>query len=618
MLIKLILEEIDLRDEYIQNNNLLKARRKIEEIPGVEIIEDLKWNPLINKWVLLCSLEIKISDNQLIPQSTHWYIHISDSYPWGEIKFFPSKINGIKQTFPHQNYNDLSDPNFPWSQGNLCLESTFKKFTKLGLDSEPYDSEHRLSWYVQRALMWLQDAETENLININEPFELPDFKIQATNTLAFSEDQKSYSKWTMSNKRYGLVDIKVLNKEELSIFIPAKFKTLNQEEVYQPLWGEIISEIDIKEQLIGAWILLEEVPVLPPWQAPMNWLELEHLCELQGIPLIDIVKKIASKLRDNRSHLFLFGFPIPEKNEGPFHNIFWQSMLIPKLCNLSSRKSRGFRDIEKENWFFDRKRIFAPNNKLVWLRSENWHSNELFNRGKLEMKRNVLQLGAGSVGSMVSEALVRGGQSKMTIMDDDFVVAGNMVRHTLTLKEILKFKAQNLSIRLNNISPHSNAIAINEKFSGQFNKEKLNGFDLILDCTGEDETLIHLSHNTLENKVIYFSISLGYGARRLFLFYSKGYTFSYQAYFALMNDWILKEKEETKNINFPREGIGCWHPVFPARYDDISAMVSIAIKNIESVTHNEPKHPTLLVYEQEWLGTTFKGINLVSKEEYCV
>lgn len=65
----------------------------------------------------------------------------------------------------------------------------------------------------------------------------------------------------------------------------------------------------------------------------------------------------------------------------------------------------------------------------------------------------------------------------------------------------------------------------------------------------------------------------------------------------------------------PRDGIGCWNPVFPARVDDVWMMSSVAVKNIEKYIQNPSCRPVLLVYEQIWDGDSFCGIELISKEE---
>lgn len=595
---------------------LLFARRMIEQLEDVEIIEDLKWDPLIDKWILLCKLTPSIPPNQLIPSSTNWYIHIEDAYPWGEINFLPAKINGLMKTFPHQNYNGEGRREYPWRNGKICLDTSYKKFKHIGLDNEPYNSEFRLLWHFKRALSWLKDAATGKLRNPGDMFELPDFHSETLSTVAFLENNESFLKWQRSRKSYGFVKLLQYKKEEPLVMVPLKFVTPDKRIIYHPHWGTVLANQDNKMEILnGAWIMLRKVPIIPPWQAPMTWLELKCACKYQKIDLLSILNKISSRLRDNKAHILLIGFPIPDKVHNKTKIIYWQPLLLPKLNNVT-RRVNGFRDIEKYNSFRDRNDIFDSHKQIHWLHSNNWHKDELFSRGRINTKKlSILQLGAGAVGSMISELLVRSGHEKISIMDSDLLEPGNIVRNTLTLKNILKYKVDGIIERLNNISPYSDIKVIHNKFTPSVDIQ-LKDFDLILDCTGEDDTMFYLSQYKFDNPKTFISISLGYGAKRLFVYYSRQCKFNHFTFVHLIQPWLEKEQKDTINIEFPRDGIGCWHPVFPARADDVWLMVSTAFKSIEHAIMTNTKNSTLLVFEQNWDEDVFTGISLISREEY--
>lgn len=48
-----------------------------------------------------------------------------------------------------------------------------------------------------------------------------------------------------------------------------------------------------------------------------------------------------------------------------------------------------------------------------------------------------------------------------------------------------------------------------------------------------------------------------------------------------MATWLQKESETARGESEIIEGIGCWHPLFPARIDDIQMLVGAAFKVIE-------------------------------------
>jgi hypothetical protein len=617
------LEETGLLSQEQKNptQELLFARRMVEDLVTVEIIEDLNWDPLLDKWVLLCRLSSNYKSTDVVPESTNWYVHIEDEYPWGDIKFYPAKMSGLKGTFPHQNYNGDTDSIHPWTNGNICLDTSFKKFRQLGLDDEPYDAESRLLWHFERALIWLRLAASESLSNPGDPFELPHFNHEL-HTVVNSEDYESFFKWKSTKQHLGLAEFLFYNnqKKEPYVIVPTNFLSIDGKKVCEPKWGKGISDLKNDSEIFtGAWIMLNKIPFVMPWQAPITWGELREASAAQGIALMERIRRLSTTLRDGKSHIFLIGFPIPERVNGNPKQIHWQPLLLPKLSNVRG-KVKGFRDTEKFNWLRDSKKIFKDNNKILWLNSENWHDGELFNRGKLKQKvrtSSILQLGAGAVGSILSELLVRSGQKEITIMDDDLLEAGNIVRNTLTLEDVLQFKVDKLQDRLHKISPHSNVQTFKEKFPPK-NEQFIDWdkFDIILDCTGEDETLFNLSKIIFEEPKTVVSISLGYEARRLFVFHSNSRQFNHAAFVQLIQPWLEKEKSETEYIEFPREGMGCWHPIFPARADDVWLMVSTAFKSIERAILGDCNKPKLFVYEHQWDGDLFKGITLVNQEVY--
>lgn len=82
----------------------------------------------------------------------------------------------------------------------------------------------------------------------------------------------------------------------------------------------------------------------------------------------------------------------------------------------------------------------------------------------------------------------------------------------------------------------------------------------------------------------------------------------------MINPWLGKELQEYDDQELPREGIGCWHPVFPARADDIWMMASTAVKHIESLLKSPIKSPDLAVFEQVYENSSFVGIHQVYTE----
>ncbi len=82
------------------------------------------------------------------------------------------------------------------------------------------------------------------------------------------------------------------------------------------------------------------------------------------------------------------------------------------------------------------------------------------------------------------------------------------------------------------------------------------------------------------------------------MFLQKEKRFKSNNFYKQISPWLEKEKKEFSEVELPREGIGCWSPIFPARYDDILLASSTAIKVIENFIENQNKEELIAIYEQ--------------------
>lgn len=105
--------------------------------------------------------------------------------------------------------------------------------------------------------------------------------------------------------------------------------------------------------------------------------------------------------------------------------------------------------------------------------------------------RKVAILGAGSMGSKVAESLARSGVRKFVLMDEDVVMPGNMVRHTLDWRAVGHHKVKALEDKLKLLAPGIDVEAWLFDLGGQnsvglFDRmiAALTTCDLIADATG--------------------------------------------------------------------------------------------------------------------------------------
>jgi hypothetical protein len=103
------------------------------------------------------------------------------------------------------------------------------------------------------------------------------------------------------------------------------------------------------------------------------------------------------------------------------------------------------------------------------------------------------------------------------------------------------------------------------------------------------------------------SISVGLGAKRLFICMVKSTKFPYQTFLNSIEPYIKLEYEESKEKELPRDGIGCWHPLFPARSDDIWLSASTAIKTFEQSFNSLTDEPQVKIFQQNFKDSEFIG-----------
>ena len=578
---------------------LRAGRQALDGVDGFAILGDWKWDQATQNWWMHARITLDAEANEYVPKTTDWYVKVSPRYPWGEIAFYPAKVGGINHTFWHQNYNGDGATASDWRSGRLCVDTGLRALGRISYDSEPFDPENRLEWHVRRAIEWLRCAAANDLARSGDPFELPDFRSARNELLAFSESSADLAAWEGVTERVGLAELTSAPTKNGARAVRA-FGTLKWKPLRNVHWGSLLASSPATSSL-ALWIRFPAVPVLDPWQAPMTWSELRAATAEQHIVLDDLLRKGAQRIRDGQQHVLLIGFPIPATVGGDSKQMHW---LAAELRVLTRVAPNGFRpDSERGLWQQDRNGAFQDSQPIIWLPTENWSVDELASRGRLPdtfAGCRVALIGAGALGSAIGELLVRGGVSEIVVCDGDTFDAGNMVRHSLTLQSVGANKAEELAKRLSSASPHVRATAYPKHIRADEVESArwATGVDLVIDCTGSDEALASLAELDFAEDTALVSVSLGMFARRMFIFASAGPKFAFEQYWDEVTPWLRKEVEEHQGVDIPWEGTGCWHPLFPARVDDIWTMAGAGIKVIESAINRRPKSCTLTVVEQ--------------------
>ena len=575
------------------SEDLKKGRRTLDFINEVKILQDWQYDHGLARWYIQICISADVEGK--IPNNSIWYVVVEENYPKGTVKIYPDAIKGCNLTFEHQSNNGIKAENGLWRNGSLCLESQLKALGRYYLEPEPQNADWRLWWNVNRAVRWINDANNDKLAVKGHPFELPQFN----DTLPYcvtSEDDETFKKWNKLRYKYGIVELDLYQ----FYYITRDFKTNEGMKIHNVDWGEYLST-RFNNPVTAMWIILDKIPVINKWQGPNSLKELISAFEAQdseGIvkkrSLLNIIKKIIKEnsltMRDDEQHLLLLGFPIPEKIGYENSTIHWQAIKLPALTKIDVT---GFRDPERLYWKKDETRILTPKLELEWLKPQNWSTQKITNRGRLPrdiISMKAVIIGAGTIGASIAELLVRSGVTKISIIDDDKLEIGNLSRHTLTLEQVGYKKSKKIAVHLNQINPNVKAESIDEKFkySDEF-VEKMNKFDLIIDSTGEDIVLDELEKFEFKKDKIFVSISIGIGAENLYLCLQKGNEFQSNDFREKILPYLKEDMTKFPEHDLPRDGIKCWSPTFPARYDDIMLASSTAVKVLENFIDNDQK-----------------------------
>ncbi|MBW7992072.1 MAG: ThiF family adenylyltransferase [Planctomycetes bacterium] len=583
-----------------------KAFSSLNVLHEVKILEECHWYENSKRWVIKCQINIDSPNKELIHNKTDWYIWLEATYPQGEVELVPAKQNGITKTFHHQFYNS-ERAGVPWRNGIICAKTAMSWLKRSCYDEEPFESEKRLKWHIERVFQWLLDAATGNLVKKGEFFELPDYNTSdKPYTIAFCESQETFHIWIphCNGIRIGTVELGFLRKP-INTLVTLSFQDHKLQLIHQPPWNENIINL-IQKVVTGMWVLVPKTIVLPPWQAPMTWGEVMCAVGIRG----EDYEKFSK-----RSNFVLMGFPIPERVGHVPIQIHWQALYLPVLSYRDK-----YADCRKEPGLLLRRNIDTINSIVDWQKSENWDPKEIFNRGMYTqdiIDSKIIIIGVGAFGSMTAEMLVRGGVKDILLVDHEKMEIGNLIRHTLALKDIGNYKAGALGEHLISISPYVNVKAIRGRFenASEKYKDEIKNANIVIDCSGNDYILHYIEQFTWESRPLFFSISIGLDAKRLYVLVSRRNIFHREFFQRRIEKYLKKDLEDYNGPELPRSGgIGCWHPAFPARGDEMWLWASTALKYFVCYTQSKAECTKVAVFEQIQVGNYFGGIKLV--EEY--
>lgn len=574
---------------------LLAGRRGLDAFDEVALLDD--WAPDGNRW----AIRVAITPEDLgvvypVPPTTEWLVSVDPGYPAGLISILPAAERGLEGTYPHQ-MRGVPEvrPDVPFRDAKICVATNSEGNLARTDEVEPVTAHERLPWQVARAIRWVRDASHGELLKPGDPFELPVFAREASGIAVF-ESPGSFSDWSNSS-RTGVAGLTAASENALVVIA---WSAHDGSSTPKPALGTGLAESP--QVASAAWLRLAAMPTVPPYAAPITWAELRQAAAIGGDDLDAMLREALAPLRDRPPEFLLIGFPVPAVVDGPPERIWWQPMDLPQIHGPRKppRIKTAFRGNERGYWEADRALLFADNEPIRWISGENWHRDQLGTRGQLREElasQQGLLIGAGALGAPIAELLVRGGLRRLLVIDSQALVAGNLVRHTLTMKDVGKKKAASLAERLRDASPSGDVRSHVGPFPPDADEIRaaINETGLVIDTTGDDFVIGALAAYPWTGDRVFVSVSISYAARRLFLFVANGPSFPADEFRRQVAPWVALDVDAA--LELPWQGIGCWHPAFPARIDEIWLLASTAVAALNTELLDTVT-PTLIVFER--------------------
>lgn len=517
---------------------------------------------------------------QSFPARSFWHLVVATDFYPASIHIFPDTDHGPKVTYPHQEAVSGATSKFPWNAGHPCLsEPTDAWGEHYGSGNEPIDLADRLVWHVERFAGWCLRAATGSLHQVGEHFELPPLPGQSVSTvIGFHESEQNFTSWQSSAYQSGVATLIEVSAPKRGLAVQG-WQTSNGKLISSPPWGDFIGTAS-ETGTPCLWYMLKSLPVLEAWQLPRTYRELREVLHRENIDLEETFAILGRSIRRasvNGSATLMLGFPVPKKFGEIAKRIHWLAIQNIPLSKKNGVRN-GFRGTENNRQRFDRELARSPR-RLDWAKCENWAPDQIRTRlrSQLDVRPSILLLGAGALGSHVAETLSRMGVVEIGIQDSDVLIAGNLCRHSLELSAIGEVKATALARRLNRLQPDVRARAVNRKFPELgTNGIEVPDYDVILDCTGSNSVLRGLAAMPCRTEKLFISLSVNWGAQGLLVWSSRGAAFP--AIDAIERLGALAENSRPEKLDERIEGIGCWHPVFPADAADIQIWAGIGAR----------------------------------------
>lgn len=408
---------------------------------------------------------------------------------------------------------------------------------------------------------------------------------------------------TFSEGDFGKVDIFPLNNafykdKVIQNFLVQKF-VFNKSKI-PCKWNSHYSNIQASE--FGLFYFLDKHPAKMNKFIFNNWVEFQGLVSNVFLNYLhQFEKKFLTNSKGNILPLF-FGYRTVN------NDIHWQVALIKIGAFPIKGEAEILLGIKTGKW----------NTKLIssdiqWALVRDSSYKYFFGRGTIDKsitESKILIIGLGAIGSMVAKTLTRGGCKYIDIVDYDIKEPENVCRSEYLFQSGLCDKVREIESLLIAISPFVEVTIIKKEYFELIAKmlyndmearshlsANLNEYDIVFDCTTDNDLMHILETFELTGQIINMSIT-NHAQELVCAFSPNIYNFVNTQFSEILNNDLEDLYEPT----------GCWNPTFKASYNDINTLVQFAIKHINNIYKNSKEKNNFVI------GTNADELTLEIKE----
>lgn len=515
----------------------------IESIPDVKLIKPFEQG----KFDIEGCISVFVEG---LEQALNFDVSISPQYP------FKSHDT---ETIKFSN-DDLLEYKHIMGNGSICIHTAHSPVLseKLG-----YDIASVKTWIKKYYINKDTDTHYEHLIVSEKAFN--------GNYFAFFFNEVEY---TFSKNQYGFVDYSIISngvfyKDKINNNIVQKFYDSNRKILADVKWNFQLKSLPIGG---GLFIFLKDAPSKNQRWIFDNWNEFETLLPQDFLKFLHSIEKTAAKEKGKQLPLFV-GYNITDTE------IHWQVIML----EIGNFPIYGEKIIQQ--WLT----MIDGNRSIDWAMTRNCSYKYFFGRGRLNEKLTdgkILIIGIGAIGSIVAKTLARSGCTKVDFIDYDIKEPENVCRSEYSFFTGITNKTNDLINEMCLISPFFEPTNGGYEFSEAFDfflkshltdsaikteiEKRLNEYDVIFDCSADNDLLYVLSQLKINPTLLNLSISNH--AKHLVCANEQN---RYEFISTQFKGNVLKF-----DIDDLHNPTGCWNPTFKASYNDINTLVQFAIKQI--------------------------------------